>query len=213
MPGVLWITILLVFMVLASLFESFSQPLIIMLAVPLAIIGVISALYIAHKPISRGVIIGAIMLTGIVVNHSIILVDRINFLRTKKDGTKRSRHWQIVKSVVMSGEDRLRPIYMTTATTVLGLVPMAFDRSESANLWSPLAITVIGGLLSSTIMTLFLVPSVYMIFEDLNSMFSSPKQLLVFIQRRIYGIINKDMGYGAKPRPLLTKGGTKRRNP
>ena len=190
MPGVLWITILLVFMVLASLFESFSQPLIIMLAVPLAIIGVISALYIAHKPISRGVIIGAIMLTGIVVNHSIILVDRINFLRTKKDGTKRSRHWQIVKSVVMSGEDRLRPIYMTTATTVLGLVPMAFDRSESANLWSPLAITVIGGLLSSTIMTLFLVPSVYMIFEDLNSMFSAPKQLLVFIQTRIYGIIS-----------------------
>ena len=189
MPGVLWITILLVFMVLASLFESFSQPLIIMLAVPLAVVGVISALYITHKPISRGVIIGAIMLTGIVVNHSIILVDRINFLRIRKDGTKRNKYWEIVRSVILSGEDRLRPIYMTTATTVLGLVPMAFDRSESANLWSPLAITVIGGLLSSTIMTLFLVPSVYMIFEDLNIMILSPKQLLVFIQRRIYGII------------------------
>jgi len=189
MPGVLWITLILVFMVLASLFESFSQPFIIIFSVPLAIVGVVAALFISHKPISRGVIIGAIMLAGIVVNNAIILVDRINFLRTKKSGDRKDRYWQILHSAVTAGEDRLRPIFMTTATTILGLVPMAFDRSESANLWSPLAITVIGGLTSSTVMTLFLVPSVYMIFEDFRDMVFAPKEILVFIKRRMYGII------------------------
>ena len=191
MPGVLWITLLLVFMVLASLFESFSQPFVILFSVPLAIIGVVLALHISHKPISRGVIIGAIMLAGIVVNNAIILVDRINFLRTKSKGGKKDKYPEILRATIMAGEDRFRPIFMATSTTVLGLVPMAFDRSESANLWSPLAITVIGGLTASTIMTLFLVPSVYMLFEDFNNAAFGPKQLLVFIQRKIYGIINR----------------------
>jgi HAE1 family hydrophobic/amphiphilic exporter-1 len=194
MPGVLWITLLLVFMVLASLFESFSQPFVILLSVPLAIIGVVAALFISHKPISRGVIIGAIMLAGIVVNNAIILVDRINFLRIKKDGSCTDKYWDILRASIMAGEDRLRPIFMTTSTTILGLVPMALDRSESANLWSPLAITVIGGLMSSTILTLFLVPSVYMIFEDFNNIIFAPKQLLIFIRRRMYCIINKRAG-------------------
>jgi HAE1 family hydrophobic/amphiphilic exporter-1 len=189
MPGVLWITLLLVFMVLAALFESFTQPFVILFSVPLAIVGVVSALYISHKPISRGVIIGVIMLAGIVVNNAIILVDRINFLRTTKNGKRTDKYQEILHSAIIAGEDRFRPIFMTTATTILGLVPMAFDRSESANLWSPLAITVIGGLTSSTVLTLFLVPSVYMIFEDFNSMVFTPKQLLVFIQRKICGII------------------------
>ena len=191
MPGVLWITLLLVFMVLASLFESLTQPFVILLSVPLAIIGVVAALFISHKPISRGVIIGAIMLAGIVVNNAIILVDRINFLRIRKDGSHTDKYHHILRASIMAGEDRFRPIFMTTATTILGLVPMAFDRSESANLWSPLAITVIGGLTSSTVMTLFLVPSVYMIFEDFNAIVLTPKRLLVFIRRRRYGIIRK----------------------
>ena len=189
MPGVLWITLLLVFMVLAALFESFTQPFVILLSVPFAIVGIVLALYISHKPISRGVIIGVIMLAGIVVNNAIILVDRINFLRTKKDGARTDKYQEILHSAIMAGEDRFRPISMTTSTTILGLVPMAFDRSESANLWSPLAITGIGGLASSTILTLFLVPSVYMIFEDFNSITFTPKQLLVFIRRKMYGII------------------------
>jgi HAE1 family hydrophobic/amphiphilic exporter-1 len=191
MPGVLWITVLLVFMVLACLFESFMQPFIIMFSVPLAVIGVVSALFITHKPISRGVIIGVIMLAGIVVNNAIILVDRINFLRTRKDGTKSEKYWQVLRAAIRSGEDRLRPIWMTTSTTVLGLVPMAFDRSESANLWSPLAITCIGGLTSSTIMTLFLVPSIYMIFENFKDIRFQPKELLIFIWKKIYDIIFK----------------------
>jgi HAE1 family hydrophobic/amphiphilic exporter-1 len=192
MPGVLWITLLLVFMVLASLFESFTQPFVILLSVPLAIVGIVSALSVSHKPISRGVIIGGIMLAGIVVNNAIVLVDRINFLRTKKDGERTDKYQEILRSTIIAGEDRLRPIFMTTATTILGLVPMAFDRSESSNLWSPLAITVIGGLASSAVLTLFLVPGVYIIFEDINKMTFAPKQLLLFIQRKICGILYKN---------------------
>ncbi|MFH1854749.1 MAG: efflux RND transporter permease subunit [Candidatus Omnitrophota bacterium] len=165
--GVLWITIFLVYLVLASLFESYGQPFIIMVSVPLSIVGVVLALKITHKPISRGVIIGFIMLAGIVVNNAIVLVDRINFLRTQAANRKSSR-WVTFKSVIAACEHRLRPIAMTTSTTIFGLLPMAFDRSESANLWSPLAITVIGGMTSSTILTLFLLPSIYLIFEDLK---------------------------------------------
>jgi len=186
--GVLWITIFLVYLVLASLFESYTQPFVIMISVPLSAIGVILALKITNKPISRGVIIGAIMLAGIVVNNAIVLVDRINFLRKKKPG-KGEKDSDILKSLIEAGEDRLRPIAMTSITTVLGLMPMAFDRSESASLWSPLAVTVIGGMVSSTILTLFLVPSIYLIFEDLKNMILRPRQLIIFVQRKIYGII------------------------
>lgn len=190
--GVLWITIFLVYLVLASLFESYTQPFIIMISVPLAVIGVIVALKITDKSVSRGVVIGAIMLAGIVVNNAIVLVDRINFLRNKT-GEGESKGSRLFKSLIEAGEDRLRPIAMTTSTTILGLIPMAFDRSESANLWSPLAITVIGGLSSSTIFTLFLVPSIYLIFEDLKNFAVKPKELLSFVLKKIYGIINIGM--------------------
>jgi HAE1 family hydrophobic/amphiphilic exporter-1 len=186
--GVLWVTIFLVYLVLASLFESYTQPFVIMISVPLSAIGVILALKITNKPISRGVIIGAIMLAGIVVNNAIVLVDRINFLRKKKPD-KGEKSSDILKSLIEAGEDRLRPIAMTSTTTILGLMPMAFDRSESAGLWSPLAITVIGGMVSSTILTLFLVPSIYLIFEDLKNIILRPRQLIIFVQRKIYGII------------------------
>ena len=186
--GVLWITIFLVYLVLASLFESYTQPFIIMISVPLAVIGVILALKIANKPISRGVIIGAVMLAGIVVNNAIVLVDRINFLRKKRpDGNETSLG--MLKSLMEAGEDRLRPIAMTTSTTILGLVPMAFDKSESANLWAPLAITVIGGMTSSTILTLFLVPSIYLVFEDCKNIMLKSGQLIIFVQKKMYGII------------------------
>ena len=186
--GVLWITIFLVYLVLASLFESYVQPFIIMISVPLAVIGVILALKIANKPISRGVIIGAVMLAGIVVNNAIVLVDRINFLRKKRpDGNETSLG--MLKSLMEAGEDRLRPIAMTTSTTILGLVPMAFDKSESANLWAPLAITVIGGMTSSTILTLFLVPSIYLVFEDCKNIMLKSGQLIIFVQKKMYGII------------------------
>ncbi|MFC1667460.1 efflux RND transporter permease subunit [Candidatus Omnitrophota bacterium] len=186
--GVLWITIFLVYLVLASLFESYAQPFIIMVSVPLSVIGVILGLKLTHKPISRGVIIGAIMLAGIVVNNAIVLIDRINFLRRRALKDQRGAP-NLLKSVIEAGEDRLRPIAMTTSTTILGLMPMAFDRSESANLWSPLAITVIGGMASSSILTLFVVPSIYLIFDDMKTLILKPKELLLFVRKKLYGII------------------------
>jgi len=182
MPGVFYLTLILVYLVLASLFESYTQPLIIIFSVPLSAIGVVCALKIADKSISFGVMIGSIMLAGIVVNNAIVLVDRVNFLR-------RERATSLLKSLIEAGGDRLRPIAMTTSTTILGLMPMAFDRSESANLWSPLAITVIGGMVSSTILTLFLVPSIYLIFEDVKNAVLKPKELFMVVWKRIYGII------------------------
>ncbi|MFH0732183.1 MAG: efflux RND transporter permease subunit [Candidatus Omnitrophota bacterium] len=154
------LTIVLIYLVLASLFESYAQPFIIMITVPLAAIGVSAALLITKKTINVGMLMGAIMLGGIVVNNAIILVDYINRLREKKIA--------FLKCILKASQDRLRPIMMTTGTTVLGLLPMAMDKSEQANLWSPLAITVMGGLISSTALTLFIVPGMYLIFGDIG---------------------------------------------
>lgn len=156
------LSLVLVLMILASLFESFTQPLIILTTCPLAAIGAILALKWADKPVGMGVLIGGLMLGGIVVNNAIVLVDRINFLRHKPEYWKKTR-----ESVIEASLDRLRPIMMTSLTTILGLIPMAMDKSESSNLWAPLAITVMGGMTVSTILTLFVVPCVYMIFYDL----------------------------------------------
>ena len=156
----LLLALILVYMILASLFESYYQPFIIMLSIPLALTGAILALWVTKTSIGIGTIIGGIMLVGIVVNNAIILVDRINQLR--------AGNMPLENAVMTSGTDRLRPILLTTSTTVLTLVPMALDKSEASNLWSPLAITVIGGLTLSTILTLILVPSIYIIFEDIK---------------------------------------------
>ena len=158
------LTIILVYMVLGSLFESFVQPFIIMLTVPLALIGAIYALKLTDKPVSMGVLIGGIMLAGIVVNNAIILVDRINILRQKG--------YKLLRAILTTGQERLRPIAMTTSTTVLALIPMAMDKSEAAGLWAPLAITVIGGLTISTLLTLIIVPIVYIMFEDIKGLLS-----------------------------------------
>lgn len=148
----------LVYMVLAGLFESYKQPLVIMLAVPLSMMGVVIALTLAKKAVSMGVVVGLVLLGGIVVNNGIILIDRINQLK--------SRNFKTLSAIAIAGQNRLRPILMTTATTILGLLPMALDKSESSNLWSPLAITVISGLISSTLLTLFVIPVVYYIFDS-----------------------------------------------
>jgi HAE1 family hydrophobic/amphiphilic exporter-1 len=156
------VTLILVYLVLASMFESYLQPFIIMTTVPMGAIGVAVALAIARKPIGIGVLMGGIMLAGIVVNNAIIFVDRVNALRKEKETASFFQFGLLVQAA----KDRLRPILMTSSTTILGLIPMALDRSEAANLWSPLAITVIGGMISSTMLTLFLVPSLYLILED-----------------------------------------------
>ncbi len=158
-------SLVLVYMILASLFESFSQPFIILVTVPLAAIGAIMALRWTGTSIGMGVFIGAIMLGGIVVNNAIVLVDRINFFRHKLGFDYGSKS-QGRQAVILASFDRLRPIMMTSLTTILGLVPMALDKSESAKLWSPLAITVIGGMTVATFLTLFVIPCIYFIFKD-----------------------------------------------
>ncbi|MFH1415341.1 MAG: efflux RND transporter permease subunit [Elusimicrobiota bacterium] len=152
------LTIIFVYLVLGSLFESYSQPLIIMLSVPLALIGVVTALKITKGNISTGVIMGIIMLAGIVVNNAIMLVDRINTLRKEN----------AVNYVLEGCVHRLRPILMTATTTILGLLPLAVKGGEGAGLWKPLSVTVIGGLISSTLLVLFIVPCVYKVMERLK---------------------------------------------
>ena len=138
---------------MASQFESLVQPFIIMFTIPFALIGVILTLLVTGTPISVVVLIGLIMLAGIVVNNAIVLIDYINQLR-KRGMPKR-------EAIKQAGQIRLRPILMTTVTTVLGLLPMALGFGEGAELRTPMAVTVIGGLLVGTLLTLVVIPTVY----------------------------------------------------
>ena len=149
----LLLAFVLVYLVMASLFESLLHPFVIMFTAPLAAIGAVLAIYLAAISVSVVVFIGAILLTGIVVNNAIVLVDRVNRLRL--DGLDRRT------AVITGARQRFRPIIMTTATTVLGLLPMAIGLGEAAELRTPMAITVIGGLLGATLLTLVVIPVVY----------------------------------------------------
>ncbi|MFZ2087834.1 MAG: efflux RND transporter permease subunit [Desulfobaccales bacterium] len=156
--GALLLSIILVFMLLAGQFESLFNPLIIMLAIPLALVGVALTLGLTGWGLSLGVFFGAIMLGGIVVNNSILLVDQANQFRRQGQSLK--------DAVVLGSRARLRPILMTTLATILALLPLALSRGEGAELRVPLALTVIGGLLASTFLTLFLVPLMYLKGEE-----------------------------------------------
>ena len=147
------LAVFLVYLVMASQFESFLYPLIIMFTVPLAMTGAVYGLYLGGMSVSVIAVIGAIMLAGIVVNNGIVLVDRINQLRRLGQ--------DLGDSVRHAGSERLRPILMTTSTTVLGLMPMAMGLGEGAELRAPLAVTVISGLLLATMLTLVVVPVIY----------------------------------------------------
>jgi HAE1 family hydrophobic/amphiphilic exporter-1 len=147
------LAVFLVYLVMAAQFESFVYPLIIMFTVPLAMSGAVYGLYLQGMSISVIAVIGAIMLAGIVVNNGIVLVDRINQLRQAGR--------ELGDAVIGAGSERLRPILMTTATTVLGLLPMALGLGEGAELRAPLAVTVISGLLVATVLTLVVVPVIY----------------------------------------------------
>jgi HAE1 family hydrophobic/amphiphilic exporter-1 len=147
------LSVLLVYMVMASEFESFWQPFIIMFTLPLSLIGVTWVLFLTHTPISVIVILGVITLGGVVVDNGIVLIDKINNLRIEgKD---------LVTAVVQAGSNRLRPIMMTSFTTVLGLLPLALGLGEGSELQAPMAITVMGGLTVCTFLTLFVIPALY----------------------------------------------------
>jgi len=149
--------ILLVYMVMASLFGNLKDPFIIMAAVPLAIIGVIWAFLICGVTLSVVSFIGIVMLLGVVVNNGIVLVDYTNLLR--------ARGQSLIQAVSNSGRSRMRPVLMTSITTIFGMVPMAVSKGLGSEIWSPLGITCIGGLLVSTLITLILVPVIYVIMN------------------------------------------------
>lgn len=152
----LLLILLLVFIVMASQFESLTYPFIIMFSVPFAVSGVIIALLITNTNFNMMSFIGVIMLAGIVVKNGIVLVDYINL--------NRGRGMGIIQAVINGGKSRLRPVLMTTITTILGMTPLAISTSEGSEMWKPMAVTVIGGLTISTIFTLVIVPTVYASF-------------------------------------------------
>jgi HAE1 family hydrophobic/amphiphilic exporter-1 len=151
------LAIFLVYLVMASQFESFVHPFIILFTVPMGAIGVIWVLFLTGKPLSIVVLIGAIMLAGIVVNNGIVLIDYINTLRRRGVGK--------YEAIIEGGRVRLRPIIMTTMTTVLALLPMAIGLGEGSEIRSPMALTVIGGLLGATALTLLVIPALYAIVD------------------------------------------------
>jgi len=150
------IAVFLIYVVMASSFESLHHPLLIMFTVPLALIGVSGACLITGTPLSAMVGIGAIILGGIVVNNAIVLINTVNYRRGQGEA--------VDEALVIAGGLRLRPIVMTTATTVLGLLPMAIGLGDGAALRQPLAVTVIGGLVASTALTLVVIPCAYSLF-------------------------------------------------
>jgi HAE1 family hydrophobic/amphiphilic exporter-1 len=153
----LLLAIFLVYLVMASQFESFLHPFVILFTIPLALIGAVFALWITGSTISVVVFIGLILLAGIVVNNAIVLLDLINQLRAK--GMAK------IEAILEGGRSRLRPILMTALTTILGLLPLALGIGEGAEVRSPMAITVIGGLTVSTLLTLIVIPVVYAVVD------------------------------------------------
>jgi len=147
------LAVFLVYLVMASQFESLLHPLVILFSVPFSVVGVLATLYVLDVTVSVVVLIGVILLAGIVVNNAIILVDYTNQLR--------QRGMSKIDALTEAGRVRLRPILMTTATTVLGLTPMALGVGEGSELRMPMAVTVIGGLTVSTLLTLLIIPAVY----------------------------------------------------
>jgi len=154
------LSIILVYMVLASQFESLLHPFTIILTIPLAAVGAVFIFLIIGKPLNIMAYIGIIMLAGIAVNDSIILVDAIN--RSRREGVAR------FDAIIDAGQRRIRPIVMTSLTTILALLPLTFGFGEGAALRAPMAWAVIGGLVTSTLLTLVVIPCVYLLVDQLG---------------------------------------------
>lgn len=149
--------VLLVYMIMASQFESLIAPLIIMFTVPLSVIGVFVFLFITGTSLSVMALVGLVMLVGIAVNNGIVMVDYINQVR--------NRGLELFEAVMEASLARMRPVLMTAMTTILGMVPLAVELGSGSETWSPLARAVIGGLTTTTILTLIIIPVLYIIFE------------------------------------------------
>ncbi len=157
------VAIVLVYMVMASQFESLVDPFIIMFAVPLSVIGVFGFLFLTNTTLSVMALVGLVMLVGIAVNNGIVLVDYINQLRAQGN--------ELYQAVEMGGVTRMRPVLMTALTTILAMVPLAIEFGSGSESWSPLARAVIGGLTTSSLLTLIVIPVLYIVFERMAARF------------------------------------------
>jgi len=152
------LSIILVYMVMAGQFESLLDPFIVMFSIPFTFSGVFLAFVLTNTTLNVISFLGIVMLMGIVVNNAIVLISYINILR--------ARGYSMLEAVTQGGKDRLRPVLMTTITTLAGLLPMAISKGEGSETWQPLGITMIGGLSVSTLITLLFVPTLYAVFEE-----------------------------------------------
>lgn len=151
------LAVILIYLVMGAQFESFKLPFVMMFSVPLTVIGVAVSLFVTNTLLGVTAIIGILILVGIVVNNGIVLIDYIN--------QKRQLGLNITDAIITGAQDRMRPILMTALTTILGLVPLALGIGEGTEMNQPMAIVVIGGLVSSTVLTLFIVPIIYSLIE------------------------------------------------
>ncbi len=152
----------MIYFILAVQFESFLTPFIIIGAVPLSVIGVFLGMVVTNTPFDIMVMVGIIMLAGIVVNNAIILIDYINILR--------ERNHTLYEAVMEAGKTRLRPILMTTLTTVCGMIPLALGFGEGSEFYKGMAIAVIFGLSMSTLLTLLVIPAMYSLLESFKNL-------------------------------------------
>jgi HAE1 family hydrophobic/amphiphilic exporter-1 len=160
LAGAFALATLLVYMVMASQFESFRHPFIIMFTIPLGLVGVVLGLLVSGRPVNLPVLIGFILLGGIAVNNGIVMIDYINQLRRRGVESK--------EAIVQGATTRLRAVLLTALTTILGMLPMALSTSEGAEMRAPMAITVAGGLTATTFLTLFVIPIIYSLFERVS---------------------------------------------
>ena len=157
----LLLSLMLVYIVMAAQFESFKMPVIIMLAIPFAFTGVILALLITNTTLSIVAALGAVMLVGIVTKNGIVLIDFINLMR--------ERGVRLYDAIAQACRSRLRPVLMTSLTTILGMVPMAISAGEGSETWRPMGVAVIGGMVFSTIITMIIVPAAYAAMDKSGS--------------------------------------------
>jgi HAE1 family hydrophobic/amphiphilic exporter-1 len=154
----LLLAVALVYMVMASQFESFLDPFIVMFSVPFAIVGLVGALLLTNTTFNILAFVGGILLVGIVVNNAIVLIDYMNTLK--------NRGVPLRDAVVQGGKTRLKPVLMTSMTTIFGLLPMALGLSSGSEFYAPIGRAVVGGLTTSTMVTLILVPTLYWLVQD-----------------------------------------------